>query len=187
MNGIRRCGCRLILVILTLIVMSGMPSLAGLNRHEILLVVNAQSPVSVAIADYYQAVRGIPATNVCVLTECPPGEYIDPAGWYDYIRTPIWNYLTDSSHPWLQDQIKAIVLTKGIPVRFWADGGREASVDSPLCYLGNNSFSGTEPTGSFAPNGNLTNRYCGRDEAFEVFRGSTSNQCSTSFPSLRDI
>jgi hypothetical protein len=98
---------RTIRLLLTLFLLSSasLPVLAGFSPHEVLLVVNSQSPVSQAIGRYYQTVRGVPDVNVCTLTNCPNAENIDPSGWYDNIRTPIWNYLNDPSHPWLKDQV----------------------------------------------------------------------------------
>lgn len=182
-----------ILLILFLMFVAVVPLFAGLTAHDVLVVVNDQSPVSIAIADYYQSVRGIPDVNVCHLTNCPTSEWISPEQWYDYIRTPIWDYLNDSSHPWLKDQVKTIVLTKGVPIGFWADAERTASVDMPLCYLGNTSSAGTEPTGNFylspGSHTSINNAYVGLNETFELFRADTANanKRSTAFPNILDV
>mgnify|MGYP005858438919 CR=1 FL=1 len=61
MSGIHRFGGAVALLVFGLLLLAAAPTFAGLNRHQILLVVNTQSPISQAIGDYYAQVRGIPA------------------------------------------------------------------------------------------------------------------------------
>lgn len=168
------------------------PALAGLSQHDVLLVVNDASPVSVAIGNYYQAARGIPDVNVCHLTTsiaCPTTDEISPEVWYDKIRTPIWDHI-NTTYPWLKDQIKVILLTKGVPIRIWGDTCRHSSVDMPLSYLDNISGAGTEPLGSFI-DGELMfyNPYFCQDESFDNFRTSAANASADrlSFPIITSV
>jgi uncharacterized protein (TIGR03790 family) len=81
---------------------------------EVLLVFNADSPISKSIADDYAAKR--PGVNVLSIT-CQDSaiktrnETIPLAGYIESIEKPIREYLTQ--HP----KIDFIVLTKGIPIR----------------------------------------------------------------------
>jgi uncharacterized protein (TIGR03790 family) len=91
---------------------------------EVLLVYNSNSPVSTAIASYYQAERGV--TNVLPV-DCEDSalssntETIPLSDYTVQIATPIRRYL--AGHP----GINFIVLTKGIPIRI-------GSLD--LAYIG---------------------------------------------------
>ncbi len=76
-----------------------------------------------------------------------------------------------------------ILLTKGVPLWFWADEWRDSSVDMPLCYLGNASPTGAEPFGWMG----RSNAFYSQDQSFEAFRPSNSNQMMTSFPSFTDL
>ncbi|MHB9036585.1 MAG: TIGR03790 family protein [Armatimonadota bacterium] len=183
MNLMCAARARLLTVSLALTFLLSAAASASLSNHDVLLVINDQSPVSVAIGNYYKVVRDIPEINVCHLTACPTNESVGVDTWYDQVRTPIWNYLNDPTHPWLQDQIKVILLTKGVPLRFWADYSRDSSVDMPLCYLGNSCAAGTEPIGHFVQD----NRYFAQDQAFESFRDSTTNEYPTAFPYLYEV
>lgn len=170
------------------------PALAGLSQHDVLLVVNDSSPTSVAIGNYYQSSRSIPDINVCHLTTstaCPTIEEVSPEIWYDKIRIPIWNHI-NTTYPWLKDQIKVILLTKGVPIRIWGDRDRHSSVDMPLCYLDNISNAGAEPIGTYNSNDYYPmfyNPYLGQDESFDVFRTSGSNASTDilSFPNITCI
>jgi len=170
-------------VALILICLLAAVAFASIDTHRVLLVVNDASPTSRAIGDYYQAVRHLPDINVCHLTTCPTDEKVAPDVWYDQIKTPIWNYLTDPAHPWLRNQIQVILLTKGVPLWFWADEWRDSSVDMPLCYLGNTSPSGAEPFGWAG----RRNSYFAQDQAFEVFCPSADNHLTVEFPRLLDL
>lgn len=183
MKSLHASGARTLTISLALALLMAVTASASLNSHDVLLVVNDQSSVSVAIGNYYKVVRGIPEINVCHLTACPTNEWIDVQTWYDQIKTPIWNYLNATSHPWLANQVKVILLTKGVPLGFWTDGDRASSVDMPLCYLGNTCSAGTEPIGGAVGQAGLSfsNRYFTQDQSFESFRGSSANQYTTTF------
>lgn len=94
---------------------------AGGGPRNVVVVVNTNSPVSRAIAQYYQAARNIPDTNICYIT-CPTVETVSGDVCETRIREPIRQFL---ARPALAGGIDYIVLTKGIPLR--ADYGRSSS------------------------------------------------------------
>jgi uncharacterized protein (TIGR03790 family) len=109
---------------------------------DVLVVRNADSPVSTRIAAYYTTKRKIaPKFQVVIATNdssiSADNERISPDDYKEHIQKPIQDYL--SSHK-LTNQIKYIVLTKGIPLRLSSDptGGSSGgqSVDSMLATMG---------------------------------------------------
>lgn len=154
---------------------------------EVLIVVNGQSPVSVAIGSYYRQKRNVPAANVVTLNVplADPNlgnsvqEYIATQATFDaLIRTPIQNFLTANG---LVDQIEYIVVAAGVPHRFTPssatpstcllsyvnyvrDCGR-ASVDAELATL----FQ-TPGAGGIGQNGEQRNPYFDSDEPFATWR-----------------
>ena len=91
---------------------------------EVLIVVNGQSPVSVAIGEYYRQRRNVPAANVVTLNVplADPNlgnsvqEYVTTQATFDaQIRTPIQSFLTSNG---LTNQIEYIVVAAGVPHRF---------------------------------------------------------------------
>lgn len=92
---------------------------------HVLVVINRQSPDSVAIGGYYIEKRHIPATNICKIS-CPTGEDCSPHEYEAQIENTITAFLTN------RPGIDFIVLTKGIPSRR-QDGH---SVDSTLASVG---------------------------------------------------
>ncbi len=109
---------------------------------DVLVVRNADSPVSTRIAAYYMMKRKIaPKYQVVITTNdsslSTANEQISPDDYKEHIQKPIQDYL--SSHK-ITNQIKYIVLTKGIPLRLSSDptGGSSGgqSVDSMLATIG---------------------------------------------------
>jgi hypothetical protein len=109
-----------------------------------LLVYNSNSPISKAIASYYQAKRGV--THVLAINcedsalsspqgasngFCGNNETIPLAGYTSQIETPISNYL--ASHR----GINFIVLTKGVPIRI---GGQDVGSITNGCWTEYNNF-----------------------------------------------
>ena len=94
------------------------------SPKEVLLVMNADSPVSVAVGNFYAKRRGI---GNLVTIHCPDSavsmahETIPLAEYERKIAAPVHAYLKD--HP----AINFIVLTKGVPIRI--DGGGTGSRD----------------------------------------------------------
>ncbi len=91
-------------------------ALAGVTRHDVLVIANANSPQSVAVANYYAAKRNIPASHVRTVT-CTTSETIDPAGFAalrDQIKSHLLSLGSSPDSP-ATDPISAIVLCTGIP------------------------------------------------------------------------
>jgi uncharacterized protein (TIGR03790 family) len=111
---------------------------------EVLIVVNGDSGMSVAIGEAYRAARGVPAENVVRLAIPGTGgrrEQVTRDDFDALVRTPIERFLTEHG---LRDRIEVIVTTKGVPHRV-ADGkvdpryllrdSRGASVEAELALL----------------------------------------------------
>jgi uncharacterized protein (TIGR03790 family) len=120
------------------------------NPSEVLIVYNAASPVSKAIANYYSSKRGV--ANVLAIT-CEDSavntsnETISYSNYVTQIQNPISAYLARHT------DISFIVLTKGVPLRIdGAPTGSEAatqttqeyqpSLDSYLAALGYSTANG---------------------------------------------
>jgi uncharacterized protein (TIGR03790 family) len=122
----------------------------GFGEHsEVLIIVNGESPVSVAIGEYYRSRRNIPAENIARLrVELTDAGLADEAQQTisrdDYekkIRGPIESLLRQRD---LVEQIEIIVTTKGVPLRVsgprppierWLRQSTLASVDAELSLL----------------------------------------------------
>jgi len=122
----------------------------GFGEHsEVLIVVNGESPVSVAIGEYYRARRNIPAENIARLrVELTDSGLADEAqqtisrdDYQKKIREPIEQFLRRRG---LVEQIEIIVTTKGMPLRVsgpwppiehWLRESTLASVDAELSLL----------------------------------------------------
>ncbi len=104
---------------------------------HVLVVVNANSPDSLAIGAYYIQKRHISRANLCKIA-CPTGEECSWPEFNAQIETPISRFLartigsnttTDQA---FSESIDFIVLTKGIPIRIHDGHG----TDSMLAALG---------------------------------------------------
>ena len=129
------------LQILALLALCCGSALAMGKPENVLVVQNSNSPVSMSIASYYVAARGIPAANLATLSTADSSlsttnERMTYADYLSQIETPVRDHL--ASHN-IQDTIQYIVLTKGIPHRLTAEvtggisGGQ--SVDSMLATI----------------------------------------------------
>ncbi len=97
---------------------------SGHTPAEVLLVYNANSPVSTAIAKDYAAKRGVTKTVVIRCADSAvssDNETISLANYAGQIAAPISGYLKRHK------EINFIVLTKGVPIRI--DGGITGSRD----------------------------------------------------------
>jgi len=99
----------------------------SVGAGNVLVVMNADSADSVAVADYYAAKRGIASKFICKI-HCPTAEEIDDDVFHKSIRDPIRDYLTKAG---IKDQVDYIVLTRGIPIRTQKMWG----IDSALTCL----------------------------------------------------
>jgi len=148
------------------------------ERHpEVLVITNRESPISLAIGDYYAEARGIPAGNIVELSipltdptlANRSQETITAEQYQRLLREPIERYLEEND---LKDRIEIIVTTKGIPLRVdgatsdlksWLKLTSQAAVDAELSLL----FS--EEAGS-AGIESAINPYYDAREPFRAFR-----------------
>jgi uncharacterized protein (TIGR03790 family) len=147
---------------------------------EILIVVNEQSPISVAVGEYYRAVRNVPASNVVRLSiplrdpqfSDRRDELILRSAFVKRIRDPLAKFLTETG---LADRIEIIVTTKGVPLvvpagpaGLSATALRDspgASVDAEIALL----FSGRDGSRGIV---GMVNPYYDADRSFAAFRAA---------------
>ena len=144
---------------------------------KVLVVVNGESPISLAIGEYYVAQRGIPRDNLVTLAIPLSDPNLGDAGFQsttraDYealVRDPIAAFLSENE---LSDHIEMIVLAKGVPLRVqgakvplatWLRDSTRASVDAELALL----FSGRDGNRGVV---DAVNPYFDSDQSFADFR-----------------
>jgi len=163
-----------------LLVLAAAPAAPADESHpEVLIVVNASSPVSVAIGEYYRRARQVPESHVLALSipaEDPTlatfaGEVTTREFFVKEIRDPIAAFLTEHG---LRDEVRIFVLAKGIPLRISGPNvsmqtllrdTRVAAVDAELALL----FSGKDGSPGVA---GMANSYYGSGEDFASFRAA---------------
>lgn len=152
-------------------------------RTDVLVVVNGQSPLSVATGAYYRQRRNIAAANVLTL-DVPLSdpnlgvtgqESISATNFNTRIRTPVENFLVENR---LVDTVRIIVLTPGIPLRVAAASCPldslflrdcpNASVDAELAVL----FSSLVGAGGLGQTGQASNPYFGSSQPFVDWRAA---------------
>ncbi len=102
--------------------------------ENVLVVMNAKSPESKQIAEYYINKRAIPASNLCKISTTPVEE-IDRRIYDTEVSAAIRSCLTARK---LTEKILYIVTTLGVPLKISGSGGQNgdcASVDSELTLL----------------------------------------------------
>jgi uncharacterized protein (TIGR03790 family) len=130
------------------------------NYHDVGVVINDNSQVSIEIANYFQNARNIPAQNMIHIM-APTTEVID-VSQFQQIRAQIENYLISNS---LQDSLNYLVTTKGVPLRINGNdclqtpGSYCASFDADLALI-------LGPHSGFIENTFYTNPYFGKNENF---------------------
>ncbi len=128
------------------------PSEAGAQTVDnLLLVINARSPESVQIGEYYARKRAVPAERI-VRLQVDPTEQITRAVFDNAIEGPLAAMFAQRG---LQDRILYIVLTKGVPLRISGSPGRTgtiASVDSELTLMYRRLTGKPAPPQGFTPN-----------------------------------
>jgi len=150
------------------------------EHPEVLVVVNANWPPSVAIGEYYRKARAIPKENVLALPYGLPAadfasaneETIDRATFQDSIRNPVASFL---EHQGLKDRIRIIVLAKGLPLRVggapapplstYLRDATDASVDAELAILFSDQEAKPGVVGKINP-------YFDSDRDFAAFRAA---------------
>lgn len=103
--------------------------------EHVFVVYNINSSYGDTIATYYQAIRKIPQSNICPIA-CDTSEVISTEYYNTYIRDVLRDSLT---HKGIKEQIRFIVLTKGMPLKI--SGADMSSTDSKLCLLFNDEYS----------------------------------------------
>jgi uncharacterized protein (TIGR03790 family) len=153
------------------------------SHPEVLVVVNANSPLSVATGQYYRTKRNVPAANVLAL-DIPlvdpslgdaAQETVSRSRFDNEIRLPIESFLTTNG---LVASIRVIVLTPGIPLRaggscslsdpYYGRDCTRASVDAELAIL----FSSLVGAGGLGANGEAVNPYFGSTQRFADWRAA---------------
>jgi uncharacterized protein (TIGR03790 family) len=167
--------------------MLGVCGMRRASHPEVLIVVNGNSPLSVAIGEYYRQKRNVPASNVLTLSiplsdpnlGVSSQETVTTASLFDLrIRTPIETFLTTNG---LVDQIEIIVLAAGIAHRYTPEASpatcalsypqylrdcARASVDAEIATL----FSTLPTAGGIGANGEARNPYFDSSEPFSTWR-----------------
>jgi len=154
-----------LILIASLLLVIGPPASAGITRHDVLVIANSNSAKSQAVASYYAAKRGIPASHVRQVA-CSRGDAMTPAefeAFRDQVKAHLLSLGALPGQP-EADPIKAIVLTFEIPHRLTDAGERYSAVDSSLAAIFSESGWGEEPTGvygRFQPAPGAPNPYYG--------------------------
>lgn len=129
------------------------------------MITNSESPISVAIGDYYAAVRNVPSENV-VRLKIPLGdptladrshETISAAQYDEWIRQPLERWIEEQG---IRDSLEILVTTKGIPLRVdgatsptgnWLRDASRAAVDAELSLLFSDAAGSAGIPGSINP------------------------------------
>ena len=146
---------------------------SSIKPSEVLLVVNMKEPISIKVADYYRAKRGVPGKNVCRIS-CTTSETVTPGEYVTSILRPTEAYLKSNfsvnpSKPGI-DPIKVILLTYGVPAMI-NQGERCSSVDSALTLAFSQTPWGRLPIARYCdPRSAIPNVYYGKMKDFAVVR-----------------
>jgi uncharacterized protein (TIGR03790 family) len=107
-----------ILCFLLLIGLSGHPSpaRAELQPNQVVILANAKSPESLAVASYYAAQRGVPTTHI-VLLNLPLHDNLSRQEYEEFVVAPLRRTLEAKQ---LASTTRVIVTTYGIPLRIEA-------------------------------------------------------------------
>ncbi|MFP8874061.1 MAG: TIGR03790 family protein [Myxococcota bacterium] len=144
---------------------------------EVLVLVNGESPISVAIGETYAARRGVPERNILPLSipledanlSHPADASISRSNYETLIRDPVARFLERTGRT---QEIEIIVTTLGIPLRvsgprapdpLWLRDTTSASVDAELALL----FSQRDGAPGVV---DMTNPYYDSEESFSRFR-----------------
>ena len=102
----------------------------GGETAKVLVVANARSDDSVAIAKYYAERRRIPASHVCTIS-CATTEDVPAKQFADDIEKPVLDFIERGGLA-----VDYIVLTRGIPIRIRGGALNGRSTDSLLVTMG---------------------------------------------------
>ena len=106
----------------------------ALDPSQVLILVNKDTPISSRVAEMYQKLRGIPASNKLALS-LGTDRQITPEQYWSNSAPPIKKYL--EAHP----EIRCIVTTSGVPYRIQAsdskDDGAAYDITNSRRFCGN--------------------------------------------------
>ena len=157
-------------------------SCSGEPHPEVLVLVNRESPISVAIGNAYAERRGIPARNILELSipltdgnlTHPDDAAISRSDYEALIRDPTARFLERTGRA---NEVTTLVTTLGIPLRvsgkrasvpMWLRETDAASVDAELALL----FSDQDGVAGVAA---MANPYYDSTQSFSDFRNSHPN------------
>lgn len=86
----------------------------ALHPGDLLLVCNAELPVSCELAEYYARVRSVPAAQICRVRLDSRPEEISAASFQLRLRDPIRTFLKERG---LADKVRCLVTFYGLPIR----------------------------------------------------------------------
>jgi uncharacterized protein (TIGR03790 family) len=137
------------------------------SYNDVLVLVNANSTLSVNVANYFRAQRGIPGQNICSIS-MPLTEQIDDAGFVS-ICVSIKNYLTANG---LTSTINYIVTTQGVPLKVrrlgsvFSSTSTSSSFDSEIGLLNSGMESSIAGAGPASNPYGYANTHFSRSTAF---------------------
>ena len=128
----RGCPWIIVLTLTGAFVSSGLGTVAGapLDRSQILIIDNKDTPISSQVTRMYENLREIPSTNVLTLS-LGAERQITPDQYWTKAAPPVKSYL--EQHP----EIRCIVTTSGVPYTVKATDGKDpgAAFDSELAAV----------------------------------------------------
>jgi len=166
-------------VLAILLLLCSISAFAGVTRHDVMVLANSNSPTSVAVAKYYAAKRGIPASHVRTIA-CTTAETVDPAGFAalrDRIKAHLVSLGSVADSP-ATDPISTIVMCTGIPHIVSDNSECYGAVDTALAGCFTECPWGKEPLGiygDYQPAPGFPNPYYGDYAAAQPFRQFRAN------------
>ena len=127
--------CARVLIALAAVLALALPALAGGGPSETVVLVNDASDDSVRVAGAYVRARGIPPTNVVHVSASTDATV--PVR--DFVRDVVDPLRAHLARHGLEDRVRFLVLTQGLPIRSRVAGGFVSTaaaltvLDTPLC------------------------------------------------------
>lgn len=106
---------------------------ATTNHDDVAVIVNTNSPTSIAIGNYFRTARSIPATNM-IYVAVDTAEEIQSIS-FNSLRSQVEGYMTSNN---LTNTINYLVTTKGIPLK--VNRGDALSTSSPSASVESESM-----------------------------------------------
>ena len=121
-----------------------LPAFSGGGPAETVVLVNAASPDSKKVAEYYAKKRNIPAQQVCEV-KCTAGLEVPMDDFVRDVVDPLRKFLHDRK---LEERCRFLVLTQGMPIRARTPSGDVSTaaalslLDTPVCGQPQTRFPG---------------------------------------------